>query len=241
MGIKTINGLAKGLTALSHIAQTGSTTVRQLAGELCMPEATAARILKTLHKEGFLLRVRARRQYWITRRLSELAHRAPPLALVVQAAGSHLDAIASTHDVAAMVSSGNTARMEVLRANQRPAKLAITRFVPGYTFPSEEGASGLILLAHARTRGAQLKAIRKAGFAITPNRLDARELCLAVPIVVGGQVCASLELRCMKAVAGPEIFRQRFLPIARAHATQIGREVEALTAKRNGAALRHSR
>lgn len=233
MGIKSINGLAKGLKVLARVAAVGGATVRQLAADLAIPEPTVARVLKTLQKEGFVLRARARRQYWVTRRLPELAAAIPPLALVVQVAGPHLEEIAATLDVSVMISGGDGARMEVLRANLRPAKLAITRFLPGYTFPSEESASGLMLRAH-RPNGSRnsrlpaIKAVRKAGYAISPNRLDGRELCLAVPIVVKGTLCACLELRCMKAVADAQAMKQRFLGPARLHAAQIAAEVESL-------------
>jgi DNA-binding IclR family transcriptional regulator len=233
--MKQTKSLGKGLKALGFLAAAGSATVRELAMGLQIPEQTAARLLETLRTEGFALRVRPRQKYWATTKLHLLSKSVPPLALIVDAAGPHLDEITAALEVPAMICAASpTQRVEVLRANTRAVKRTITRFVPGYTFPPAGTASGLVLQAFGgqvatesiRTGAAKagiddLRIVARDGYAIRADRWEKREGCLSVPILLEGRAVAALEVRYIKAVVSEGVVRKRFLPLLRRHARRL--------------------
>ena len=251
--MKRVEALAKGMRLLSFLTAAGSGTIREAATATGLPEPTAARLLETLHDEGFVQRIKARRRYWPTIKTLELGTALPPLPILVELAGRRLDALSDGLRMSTMLAGAIGRGMEVLRANSRRVGPAITRFVPGYGIPFDRGASGLTLLAflpadlrEALWRRANLSrtweagelkrlltTIRRSGHYVTGEGFDGKELCIAVPVLIDELAVATIECRCIRAVTETRTIQERCVPLLKEHSAGLSTDHSLLRHRSN--------
>ena len=143
-----IRSLVRGIAVLQAVNRGGSLSMMDIARASCVPYPTACRIVQTLQVEGLIEQEPTRKRYRPTALVQTLAHGYHDHTRLVQFARPHLVELTrqviwpialATHVGPSMVIRDSTHSLTTLTFNN---------YLPGYSIPMLECASGLVYLAH---------------------------------------------------------------------------------------------
>jgi IclR family mhp operon transcriptional activator len=89
--VKTVRGLARGLSVLKQVGRHPGMTLQQLHARTGLAKATLLRLLRTLEEQGWIYCSLAEGTYWVSANLRNLAGRVEPESALAELAGPILE------------------------------------------------------------------------------------------------------------------------------------------------------
>lgn len=248
---RPIRALQRGLEVLHVLNLQNGATVSEVAVAIGLPRTTTYRILETLCAAGYAYRAVVDERYRLTIMVRGLSDGFDDEAWVSQIARPYIHALCNelVWPIAVATLSGST--MMIRQTTDHRSPLAVEKRGPGFRVPILESAAGLAYLAfcageqrkaildllmksrreqdrsvHGQGRvEATLSEVRLRGFAINRRaRRVADEMSMAVPVLAGERLLATLGIRfAVTAVSEAEAI-ERFVPQLKLAASRIGEE-----------------
>jgi IclR family transcriptional regulator, mhp operon transcriptional activator len=245
-----LSSLKRALKALTLINQLGSVTIAQLAQRMALARSTAERVLLTLHKEGYLDRDAETKAFFLTAQVHALSDGYAEESRLVEVARPLL--FESTRRIGwpllLVLPMGEYTSVRV--TSDCETTLGLNRRHIGSALPMGMSAGGLTYLAfldevqrnfmtemlksstgkdqaivHDPSRYAYiLDKIRTDGFGFGLDH--GRERGVAVPVIIGGRVRASLVMAYMARVLSMPKIVQDYVPTLKRLALQIAADAE---------------
>jgi IclR family mhp operon transcriptional activator len=233
-----IQPILRGLQLLEALNRSPVSSVADLAGATGLPKATVVRLLDTLIAGGYAQRLPKRRGYALAERVLRLSGGFRDEDEIVEAAGPHLSALTAEHKWPVVLATLDNDAMRIRASTRRESPFAtdpdrINRRMPMLVsavgraylaFCSDEERGTIITLLRRSTRPANrpardarhidelVRAIRRRGYASTGVVPGDRATGLAVPIMRGSQVLATMSLRYFGAAITEAEAARRYLP-----------------------------
>jgi len=248
---RPIRALLRGLEVLHVLNLHNGATVSEVAAAIDLPRTTTYRILETLCVAGYAYRAASDERYRLTILVRGLSDGFDDEAWVTQIARPYMYDLCNDLVWPIAVATLSGSAMLVRQTTDHRSPLAIEKRGPGFRVPILGSASGLVYLAFcpkeqreaildmlARSRHEEDKParnrkklyeefleIRKRGYSVNrrPRRIS-DEISLAVPIMAGDRLVATLAIRFASTAVPEAEGVQRFIPRLRATAQRIGEE-----------------
>jgi IclR family mhp operon transcriptional activator len=245
---RPIRALVRGLDALTSLNQRNGATVSEIAQQIRLPRTTTYRILETLTHAGYVFRDPADDRYRLTNRVQRLADGFDDDAWVTQLARPCIDDLRKEVMWPVAFASLSGTQMLVREATDRQCPPGIERFSPGVRLPLLTSAAGRAQLAFCSREqresllqilrrstsesdklahnSAELEKIlhetREQGFAmvLNPKRVSG-EISIAVPVLIDGEVLATVVVRFAETVVPLNTAVERMVPRMREAARRI--------------------
>lgn len=143
-----IRSLVRGIAVLQAVNRGGSLSMMDIARASGVPYPTACRIVQTLQVEGLIEQEPARKRYRPTALVQTLSHGYHDHTRLVQFARPHL--VELTRQVVWPISLATHVgpSMVIRDSTHALTTLTFNNYLPGYSIPILECASGLVYLAH---------------------------------------------------------------------------------------------
>jgi IclR family transcriptional regulator, mhp operon transcriptional activator len=245
---RPIRALVRGLDALTTLNRRNGCTVSEVAQRIRLPRTTTYRILETLSQAGYVYRDPTDDRYRLTIRVHGLADGFDDEAWVCQIARPCLDELGKEVLWPVAIASLSGTQMLVRELTDHRSPLAIERFCAGTRLSLLESAMGRVYLAFcsveqreclldilsrsssavdglARQRDALdkiLEETRAKGYAsLRHTRRLSNQITLAVPVMNGEQVLATVVIRFAENALPLKTAIERFVPKLRATAQRI--------------------
>ena len=257
--------LLRGLSVLEALNRRPISSVDQLAAQTSLPKATIVRMLRNLADGGYAQQLPRRKGYMLGERVLNLSRGFRSRDLVVEAARPLITAFTAKHKWPVSLAMLEIDCMRVRATSDSPFatstdRARLNRRVPllisahGRAYlafcPADERTIILSLLKASPRRDdlsarddhavtSMMGAIRRAGYAITAPMPDEPAIGLAVPVLSGEAVLATISLRYLgRAMPEAEVVKRYLAPL-RALAVAVaeasgGRRSESRTRDQSG-------
>lgn len=244
--------VTRALAVLEALNRQPLTSVRALHLELGLPKPTVVRLLGALIASGHVEQVSRQAGYRLTGRVTRLARGFRHRDRVVDAAIPRMRAFTAEHGWALFLATMEQGVMVIRASTARDSPISTESTSYNAVFSALTSALGRAYLAWcppeeraaivgtlgavgrgeerlARDRkalDALLSEVRRRGYA-TSARMRGGLIGLAIPIMRGERVLASLTLRVLTKAVGVEEAARRYLPALRRLADEVAAEVPA--------------
>lgn len=244
-----VRGLEKGLAVLRAMNRLGEASAASVAGTTGLPRPTAHRLLETLLATGYVARGRVRGTYRLTPMVWSLTEGYRDDDWITDIADPVLRALGEEVVWPTDIATYDNGMMVVRTSTHHQSPLSLRRAIMGFRFPMLASSLGLAYLAFcppteraailallARSEGADgdrlrgrpsaarlLEETRKRGYGVRRGNAKVRTSSIAVPIMEGPRVLASLGLVWIDTAMSVEAAAERYLPLL----SRAARRIEA--------------
>ena len=250
--VRPIRALLRGLEALQELNGRRGATVTDIARAIKLPRTTAYRVLETLCVAGVAIRDPADDRYWLTLKVRALADGFEDEPWIPEIARPILAKSAKDNSWPLAIATLHGASMLIREAAEREGPRQDGR-TPAVRAPLLESSAGRLLLAMSGddqratlldvlTRSERpedrlardkdqlnriLAEVRNNGWALYDDTVSP-ELSLAVPILSRNRMLAALVMRFTRGALNTEQALEKYVPMLRRAADEIGKAFEAL-------------
>jgi IclR family mhp operon transcriptional activator len=250
--VRPIRALLRGLDALNELNGRGSATVSDIAKAIKLPRTTAYRVLETLCAAGLVVRDAADDRYRLTLKVRSLADGfederwiadvAKPLLAKFAKESAWPLGIATLHGTTMLVRYGVVGDTPAAEARSQILRASLLESAAGRVLLAMCGEEQRSTLLDILTRSERpedklardkdqlnrlIAEARNNGWVLHDDGA-ATELDLAVPILVRNRVLAVLLMRFTRAAMSLEQATEKYVPLLKRMAEEIGKAFEAL-------------
>lgn len=247
---RPVNVVRRALQILRALNRQPVSSVDAIHKQTAIPKPTIVRLLQTLEADGLVRRAPQYGAYYLTSEVTALASGYHSEPRIVEASAAICDALTqdlkwpvsiAVHDGDAMVVRYSTIPNSPLSffhstINMRLSLVtqALGRAFLAFCGPTEQDAL-LEMLARSSSEpiGGQeesvrrmLAEVRERGYALRDPRVRPESSTIAVPILEGGRVVATIGLTWFSSALKPEQVVERFLPRLQQAAADISRALD---------------
>jgi IclR family mhp operon transcriptional activator len=242
------DSISRCFAVLEALGRNHSARLKTLVAETGLPQPTVVRYLKTLIRLGYVAQISRAGGYRLTDRLLELSGLIRFDDRLIDAARQPMSAFTTMHGWPLYLATSNIDSIRIRHSTARESPMnfegeginskrsmltsAIGRVWLAYC-PSEEREAALKIVGEKAVLALPqlpriLAQIRRRGYAFSAPPKSRRIHGLAVPVMTGPQIAATLTMRFPKSVMTEEVAAQRFVCLLQEVAGTISRRLGQL-------------